>query len=122
MKPYPDFRDLEHFSGITWGDLTALEPRLEELLWAARQAGVACRLWSDVDRAFAPVRNTLTDLVGFTGTNHRHPILGCCGAFQIAYWKLYDAVAASLPARASCAAKAPEKHRGRRLPTPVLLS
>ena len=38
MKPYPNFRDTERLWGITWGDLNALEPRLEELLWAARAA------------------------------------------------------------------------------------
>jgi hypothetical protein len=97
MKPYPNFRDLERVSDITWDDLTALEFRLAELLWAARAASTTCRRWSDVDWAFAPIRNTLTELVGFAGRHHRHRVLGSTGAYQVAYWKLYDAVAGLLP-------------------------
>jgi hypothetical protein len=97
MKPYPNFRDLERVSGITWNDLTALEFRLEELLWAARAVSATCRRWSDVDRAFAPIRNTLTELAGFAGRHHRHGVLGSTGAYQVAYCKLYDAVAGLLP-------------------------
>jgi hypothetical protein len=89
--------------GITWGELTALEPRLEELLWAARAASATCRRWSDVDRVFVPIQNTLTELVGFAGRHHRHPVLGSAGAYLVAYWKLYDAVAALLLVRAGCA-------------------
>jgi hypothetical protein len=112
MKPYPNFRDTERLSGITWGDLTALEPRLEELLWAARAASATCHGWSDVDRVFAPIRNTLTELVGFAGRHRRHPVLGSVGAYQIAYWKLYDAVAGLLPVRAGCAAESLQTQRG----------
>jgi hypothetical protein len=112
MKPYPNFRDTERLSGITWGDLNALEPRLEELLWAARAASATCRRWSDVDRVFAPIRNTLTELVGFAGSHHRHPVLGSAGAYQVAYWKLYDAVAALLPVRAGCAEEPLQMQRG----------
>ena len=111
MKPYPDFRDMERLSGITWGDLTALEPPLEELLWAARAASATCRRWSDVDRVFAPIRNTLTELVGFAGRNHRHPVLGGPDAYQVAYWKLFDAVAGLLPVRAAGAEESLESHR-----------
>ena len=111
MKPYPDFRDMERLSGITWGDLNALEPRLEELLGAARAASASCRRWSDVDRVFAPIRNTLTELVGFAGRNHWHPVLGGPGAYEVAYWKLYDALAGLLPGRAGDTAEAPEKKR-----------
>jgi hypothetical protein len=103
MKPYPNFRDAESRAGMTWNDLTALEPRLAELLWAARQGCVACGRWLDVDRVFAPIRARLTELVGFAGEHHRHPVLGSSWAYQIAYWKLYDAVAGSLPSRAGCA-------------------
>ena len=112
MKPYPNFRDLERLSGITWRDLAELEPKLGELLWGARQACVTCRRWSDVDRAFAPIRNTLAELVGFAGKNRRHPVLGGPEAYEVAYWKLYDAVAGLLPGRAGGAAEAPEKQRG----------
>jgi hypothetical protein len=100
MTPYPNLRDLEQLAGIAWGDLAAMEPGLEELLWHARQACADCHDWSDVDRLFGPLRNGLAELVGFAGRNHRHPILGGSGAYQVAYWKLYDAVAGLLPRRA----------------------
>jgi hypothetical protein len=111
MKPYPNIRDLECQYGVTWCDLVDLEPRLEELLWAARQACVTCRKWSDVDRAFVPIRNTLVELVGFAGSNHWHPVLGATGAYQVAYWKLYDAIAGLLPDRAGSAKGALDDER-----------
>jgi hypothetical protein len=100
MKPYPNFRDVERLTGITWHSLVKLEPRLEELLLRAQQGGVRCRSWSDVARVFLPIRNTLVDLVGFAGHNHRHPVLGSTGAYEVAYWRLYDAVAGLLPEHA----------------------
>jgi hypothetical protein len=66
---------------------------------AARQTRVICRRWADVDQFFAPIRNTLTGLVGFTGKNRPHPVLGSTKAYEVAYWKLYDAVAGLLLAR-----------------------
>ena len=96
MKLYPNVRDMEHLWDITWGELTALEPRLEELLWAARAASATCRRWSDVNPVFAPIRNTLTELVGFARRHHRCRVLGSVGAYEVAYWKLYDAVAGLL--------------------------
>ena len=102
MKRYPDFRDLEPLSGVTWLDLVGLEPELEKLLWKARQACVSCRCWMDVERVFASVRNTLSDLIGFAGKYHQHPVLGSTGAYQVAYWKLYDAVAGLFSADAFC--------------------
>ena len=112
MNPYPNFRDMERLSGITWQDLVELEPRLGDLLWRARQAGVGCLCWSDVDRVFSPFRNAVAELVGFAGHNHRHPVLGGTGAYQVAYWKLYDAVAGLLPGSAGGTAEAPEKQPG----------
>jgi hypothetical protein len=112
MNPYPNFRDLERLSGVAWCDLAGLEPRLAELLWAARQACVTCRRWSDVERAFAPIRNALAELVGFAGKNRGHPVLGGPGAYEVAYWKLYDAVAGLLPGRAGGPEVALEKQRG----------
>jgi hypothetical protein len=112
MKPYPNSRDVECVSDITWHELVELEPKLRELLWTARQACVCCRCWSDVDRLFSPIRNTLAELVGFAGKNHGHPVLGGSGAYQVAYRKLYDAVAGLLPARVAGAEEAPEKQRG----------
>jgi hypothetical protein len=99
------FRDLERIHGISWRDLAELEPKLEDLLWEARQAGVRCRRWPDVDRVFEPLRNALVKLVGFAGENHRHPVLGSARAYQVVYWKLYDAVAGLLPGRANSANK-----------------
>jgi len=115
MKPYPNVRDLERLVGITWGDLAAREPRLGDLLWEARAAGVACHRRPDVDRVFAPIRNTLAELVGFGGKNHRDPVLGSAGAYQVAYWKLYDAVAGLLPGPSAGAEAAPEKQRGEKV-------
>ena len=97
MKPCANFRDLERTYAITWRDLAELEPRLAELLWGARQACVTCRRWSDVDQAFAPIRDTLAGLIGFSSTRRGHPILGSVGAYEVAYWRLYDAVAGLLP-------------------------
>jgi hypothetical protein len=97
MKPFLNLRDLERRHGITWHELVDGEPRLAELLWEARRAGAACRRWSDVDRAFAPIRESLTRLVGSAGTPHGHRLLGGPAAYHIAYWKLYDAVAALMP-------------------------
>jgi hypothetical protein len=101
MNTAPSFRDLERIHGVTWHELTELEPMLGELLWDARQVCVTCRSWSDVGRAFALIRNALAELVGFTSKNYQHPVLGRRGAYQVAYWKLYDAVAALLPGRAA---------------------
>jgi hypothetical protein len=100
MTPYPNFRHLERLAGVTWHELVGLEPRLAELLWGARQACVNCRRWSDVERFFSPIRNTLAGLVGFAGKHHRHAVLGSAGAYEVAYWRLYDAVAGLLPGRA----------------------
>jgi hypothetical protein len=62
-----------------------------------------------VERVFAPIRSTLTELIGFTGKRHRHPVLGDAWAYQVAYWKLYDAVAELLPIPASSANETLEK-------------
>jgi hypothetical protein len=104
MKPYPNFRDLERDHGVTWHDLVALEPRLADLLWRARQMCAACRCWSDLDRAFVPIRNALVELLGFAGAHRSHPVLGGPRAFQVAYWRLYDAAAWLLPDGADRAA------------------
>jgi hypothetical protein len=109
MKAYPNFRDLERLSGITWCGLTALEPRLEELLWRARTASVNCNCWPDVDRLFRPVWNDLVDVVGFSSRNHRHPILGTTAAYEVAYWKLFDAVVGLLPGPADTALQIPKR-------------
>ncbi len=99
MEPYRNSRHLEKLFGVTWRDLVALEPMLEELLEIARQASALCRRWADVDRFFVPIGNELAGLVGLTGKNHQHPVLGSNKAHEIAYWKLYDAMVGLLPAR-----------------------
>jgi hypothetical protein len=85
---------------ITWAQLVELEPRLEQLLWRARLAGAGCRTRSDVHQVFGPVRNELAELIGFHGVRYRHPVLGSTEAYQVAYWKLHEAVAGLLPGRA----------------------
>jgi hypothetical protein len=89
--------DVQAAHGIGWSQLVELEPQVETLLWRARQVGAGCRTLADVDRAFNPLRNELTNLIGFFGEHHRHPILGSAGAYEVAHWKLYDAVAGLLP-------------------------
>jgi hypothetical protein len=96
MKLFPHFRDLEHAHGVTWNALVELEPSLAELLWGARAASVTCRRWSDVDRAFAPIRNSLAEFVGFSCPRSSHPVLGSVGAYEVAYWRLYEAAAGLL--------------------------
>jgi hypothetical protein len=107
MRPFPNVQDLERLHGVTWYGLVEGEPMLAELLWAARQAGAACRRWSDVARVFSPVRNELARLIGFSGRHQRHPVLGSAAAYEVAYWKLYEAVAGLVPGRAGGAEVAP---------------
>jgi hypothetical protein len=109
MKSYPKVRDLERSHGVSWQQLTDLEPQLPQLLSEARQASTVCRRWSDVDRLFMPIRNTLVEVVGFASPNCRHEVLGSPGAYQVAYWKLYDAVAGLLPSNNSAAETGLEK-------------
>jgi hypothetical protein len=112
MNRIPNFRTLENIYGVTWRELVELEPRLTELLCAARLASVTCLRWSDLRRAFAPIRTTLVELIGFAGRNHRHPVLGGPGAYQVAYWKLFDAVAGPLAGCEGTAEVGPEQQRG----------
>jgi hypothetical protein len=88
---------VERALGVTWGELVGLEPRLEELLRQARADGARCRDRADLERIFAPLRDAVTELVGFRGRHHDHPVLGSVGAYEVAYWRLRDAVAGLLP-------------------------
>jgi anti-anti-sigma regulatory factor len=97
---HPNVQDVERTHRVTWTQLVDLESQLEALLWWARTAGAHCRAPQDVGRAFGPLRDELAELIGFRGKHHGHPVLGGPGAYQVAYWKLYDAVAGLLPARA----------------------
>jgi hypothetical protein len=113
MHSFPNLRDLERTHGITWHELVDLEPKLAQLLWESRQACVICRSQADVDRIFAPIRNSLADLVGFARRHHWHPVLGSLGAYEVAYWKLYSAVAAMLLGRTGGVEEAMRDHRER---------
>ena len=104
MQPFPDILYLERTHGVSWHELVELEPKLAQLLWESRQACVSCRRWSDVDRIFFPIRNSLAELLGFSRRHHWHPVLASLGAYEVAYCKLYTAVAASLPGRANVSA------------------
>jgi anti-anti-sigma factor len=95
---YPSLADVQRIHGVTWAELVEGEPEVEPLLWLARRAGAGCRTLAAVDRAFVPVRTALARLIGFTSKHRRHPVLGSVGAYEVACWKLYDAVAGSLPA------------------------
>jgi hypothetical protein len=88
--------DLEATHGVTWGQMADLEPRLNELLWKARADGAQCRCHEEVTRVFGPVRNALTELIGFLGLNRDHPVLGSVAAYEVAYRRLYDAVGSLL--------------------------
>jgi hypothetical protein len=100
-KPHANVNDARGGVRLTWARLVELEPRLQTLLLRARRAGAGCRTFSDVDRAFIPMRNKLTARIGFAGGHHRQPVLGGTAVYQVAYTKLYDAVAGLLPGRAA---------------------
>jgi hypothetical protein len=103
--------ELECRHGVRWYELADLEPRVQQLLWRAREAGAGCRNASDVQRIFSPLRNDLAGLLGFSGCHSGHPVLGSAGAYEVAYWKLYEAVAGLLPRFAAVAtAPAPVVH------------
>jgi anti-anti-sigma factor len=94
---FPKVHDLEQRHRLTWGELTGMEPRLMELLWKARAAGARCRGWEDVPQTFAPFRNAVAEIVGFQGKHRGHPVLGSVGAYEVAYWRLHEAVTGLLP-------------------------
>jgi hypothetical protein len=93
--------DMQRVHGISWAELVEGEPELKCLLWQARSAGARCQKIADVNRAFVPLRNELAGLLGFTSKHRWHPILGSIGAYEVAYWKLYDALGGLLPSHAA---------------------
>jgi hypothetical protein len=97
MSDYPRVQELECLHGITWGELAELEPQLDHLLRQASLAGPACRDRTDAAQIFAPFRNALPDLLGFSGTHRHHPQLGSLGAYEVASWKLYHTIIDLLP-------------------------
>jgi anti-anti-sigma regulatory factor len=94
---YPNVSAVQQSCGVTWGTLVELEPQLQVLLWRARGTSANCQNSADVDRVFHRLRKELAELIGFAGKHYQHPILGSAGAYQVAYWKLYNAVAALVP-------------------------
>jgi hypothetical protein len=46
---------------------------------------------------FAPFRDAVAELVGFRCGRSTHPVLGSVGAYEVAYWRLREAVAGLLP-------------------------
>jgi hypothetical protein len=94
---YPRVHDLERAHAVTWQEPTWLEPRLAELLWQARADGARGRDREDVVRAFAPLRGALAELIGFLGRHRDCPVLGSVGAYEVAYWRLHEAVSGLLP-------------------------
>jgi hypothetical protein len=92
MNQPPRVQDVERERGVHWRQLADLEPRLYALLWRARQEGSACETWQQARAVFARLGAELTELVGFQGQHSQHPLLGTVGAYEVAYWKLYEAV------------------------------
>jgi len=113
---YPRVHELERAHGVTWQELTRQEPRLDELLWQARADGARCRDREDVARVFAPLRGALTELIGFRGRHRNCPVLGSVGAYEVAYWRLREAVSGLLPRPATLqdAAEGPARLARRR--------
>jgi hypothetical protein len=101
MSYIPKVHNLERAFAVTWSELVAQEPQLNDLLWQAREAGAHCSCWEDVPRLFAPFRGALAELVGCLSRHSRHSVLGSVGAYEVAYWRLYDAISGLLPPPAS---------------------
>jgi anti-anti-sigma factor len=99
QKWYPSVHEVQRIYKVAWEEIVPLVPPLEGLLWRARMAGASCRTLTDVSRAFRPLREELAGLVGFGGKHRDHPVLGSTAAYEVAYWKLYDAVAGLVPRR-----------------------
>jgi hypothetical protein len=92
MNSIPKFQNLEQAFAVTWSELVAQEPQLNELLWQARAAGAHCSCWEDVPRLFAPFRGAPAELVGYLSRHSRHRVLGSVGAYEVAYRRLYNAI------------------------------
>jgi hypothetical protein len=97
MNHIPQVHELERAHGVTWNELASLSPALGKLLWQARAAGARCRRREDVEQVFAPFRAALAELVGLRGKHRANPVLGSVGAYEVAYWRLHEAVAGLLP-------------------------
>jgi hypothetical protein len=98
---YPNVHDVQHTFGVSWQQLVQIEPELENLLERVRLAPSGGRAFSDLHEVFDPLRDELASLIGFAGKHHNHPVLGSAGAYEVAYWTLYNAVARLLTGRAA---------------------
>jgi hypothetical protein len=114
MSNFPKVHDLEQAHGVTWHELAALEPRLNELLWQARADGARCSERDEMERVFASLTDALAELVGFRGRHRRCPVLGSVGAYEVAYARLHEAVFEFLP-RPATVPHAEERTRKARL-------
>jgi hypothetical protein len=108
---YPNVNDVQRTFGVSWAQLVELEPELETLLGQVRLADACFRTFADADRVFGPLRDELAALIGFAGKHYGHPVLGSAGAYEVAYWTLYDAVVRLLSGRAAGAQGTPAKQR-----------
>jgi hypothetical protein len=108
---YPNVNDVKRTFGISWSQFVKLEPQLETLPGRVRLAGARSRNLADVDRVFGQLRNEIVALIGFAGKHYSHPILGSAGAYEVAYWTLYDAVVRLLSGRTAGAQEAPAKQQ-----------
>jgi hypothetical protein len=97
---YPKVDEVERTFRVTRDQLVELEPDVKPLLWRARIAGGRCRTCGAAMEAFSALRGELAGLIGFDGKHRHHPVLGSLGAYEVAYCKLYDAVAGILAGRA----------------------
>jgi hypothetical protein len=97
MNDLSIIQDRQPAPSVTWGELTELEPRLNELLWQARVEGARCRCWQDVKLVFGPIRAAVIELVGFLSRHREHPVLGSVDAYQVADRRLHAAVSGLLP-------------------------
>jgi hypothetical protein len=96
MTAIPNVREIEQHHGVYWCQLAESEPRVQKMLWRARQAGAECRQWSEVEQLFTPFRHELAGLLGFAGRHRHDPLLGSLAAYEVAHWKLYEAIAGLL--------------------------
>lgn len=73
-------------AGPTWADLLAAEPRLADLLAAAR--GIRRPTWHD----YETYRRRLSCLVGWDAPASAHPLLRTCAAYTTCIGRLGDAL------------------------------
>jgi len=93
MNDVRNVKDVERIHRVRWADLVELEPELDRLLTCATEAGTDCRNQRDVELRWSPFKGWLAELIGFYGRHRHHPVLGTVAAYDVAYWRLHNAVA-----------------------------